>query len=80
MLFVNNNNDTADNNNKSMVPNKCQSKVLIKYCLITFFYAFTPTAAFSEYNVTLAAGTSIGLGLSFTKVYKTAEGGMCVNR
>ena len=52
---------------------------LANYCLIIFFYAFTPTAAFSDYNVTLAAGTSVGLGLSFTKVYKTAEGGMYVS-
>lgn len=51
---------------------------IANYCvsLMIFFYPFTPTAAFSEYAVSLAAGTSIGLGPFFTRVDKTAEGGM----
>ena len=38
---------------------------------------FTSTVAFSEYDVSLAAGTSIGQGPFFVRVYKTA-GGMFV--
>ena len=39
---------------------------------------FTSAVAFSEYDVSLAASTSIGQGPFFTRVYKTAEGGMHV--
>lgn len=45
---------------------------------VAYLYSITFTEAFTEYNVSLAASTSVGLGPNTTHVYKTAEGGMRV--
>ena len=42
------------------------------------YFTLNFTEAFSEYSVSLAASTSVGLGSTVIKVSKTAEGGMLV--